>query len=507
MPRHEPSLPPQHDALLRRAFLRLAMVVLGIGLSACDLMYPYEAPRVETPTAYIEPSGLTGAAHWPDARWWESYQSAELNQLVTQALANNNDLAAAIARVREADASASIAGAPLLPTLQAQFIDTRSYTGNASTGVNTSGGVTTFGGSSRYRTNYNARLTAAYEIDFWGKTRSAVEAADATRDAQQYDRDVLALSISGSVTSLYFDLLATRERLHIATDNLANARKTLHALQRRFEAGLISRLDVTQQQSVVAEQQSAIAPLQLKLSQDRDALAKLLGVLPEKMPLPNATTFSDLAIPTVPAGLSSQLLARRPDIAKAEAQLVAQHANINAARAAFFPSLSLTGSGGYVSRAFSTLVLPQSELITVAGSVTQTIFDGGSLFGELDRNKARYDELTANYRQAIIAAFADTEDAFAGLQRSAEQADAQAQLVKAADDSYRLSQRQFSGGVVDITSVLNTQRSLFSARDSHVSARLQQLNATATLYQALGGGWAAPTPTDGSAAPKPAPTP
>lgn len=491
-------MPTRNFAALHRVSW---LLLFAANLSACDLIYPYEPPAVETPTHFIEKPADDASAAWPQARWWESYGSAELNRLVTQALANNNDLAAAEARLRAADAQVRISGGALLPTLQAEFSDTRTYTGNASTGVNTGGGVTSFGGRSRYRTTYNARLLAAYEIDFWGKNRSAANAAEATRDAQQFDRDTLALSTSGSVVSVYFELLATRERLGIAQQNLANAQKTLDALQRRFEAGLISRLDVAQQQTTVSQLEAAIPPLALSLSQNRDALAKLLGVLPEKLNLSPTATLADIKLPSVPSGLPSELLIRRPDVARAEAELISQHANINAARAAFFPSLSLTGSGGYVSNALSTLVLPQSELINVAGSVTQTIFDGGALFGELDRNQARYDELTANYRQAIIAAFADTEDAFAGLQRSAEQVEAQAQFVKAADDSYRLSQRQFNGGVADITSVLNTQRNLFSARDSRVSARLQQLNATATLYQALGGGWAAPTAQENSAMP------
>ncbi|MFM9889640.1 MAG: efflux transporter outer membrane subunit [Rickettsiales bacterium] len=482
-------MPPRNLAIFRRTPL---LLLLTVSVSACDLIYPYEPPAVETPTQFIEKPADDVSAAWPTQHWWENYGSAELNTLVSQALAGNNDLAAAEARLRAADAQVRISGGALLPTLQADFSDTRTYTGNASTGVNTVGGVTTFGGSNPYRTTYNARLQAAYEIDFWGKNRSAAYAAEATRDAQQFDRDTLALSTSGSVVSVYFELLTTRERLSIAHNNLANAKKTLAALQRRFDAGLISRLDVAQQQTTVSQFEAAIPPLELSLSQNRDALAKLLGVLPEKLTLSPTTKLGDIKLPAIPSGLPSELLARRPDVARAEAQLVSQHANINAARAAFFPSISLTGSGGFVSRALETLILPESQLVALAGAVSQPIFQPGTLLGGLDLTKAQYDELLANYRQSIIASFADTEDALAGVRRGAEKVTAQTSLQRAARDAHALSKRQFEGGIVDITSVLATERSLYSAEDSTATARRDQLNATATLYQALGGGWSKP---------------
>lgn len=483
-------MPPRNLAYVHRTTLWLTLVV---GLTACDLIYPYEPPPVETPTQFIEKPAEDTSASWPQAQWWENYGSAELNRFVTQALANNNDLAAAVARLREADAQVRISGGALLPSLQANFSDTRTFTGNASTGVNTGGGVTSFGGGgNRYRTSYNARLQAAYELDFWGKNRSASDAAEATREAQQFDHDTLALSTSGAVVSVYFDLLSTRERLAIAQRNLANAQKTLDALQRRFEAGLISRLDVTQQKTTVAQLETVIPPLELRLSQNRNALAKLLGVLPEKLTLSPSTRFIDIIIPTVPSGLPSELLVRRPDVARAEAQLIAQHANINAARAAFLPSINLTANGGFVNRTLDTLILPESQLVSAAAAITQPLFQPGILFGGLDRTQAQYDELLANYRQSILAAFTDTEDAFAGLQRGREKLAAQHTLQHTARNAHALSQRQFAGGIVDITSVLATERSLYAAEDATALARLDTLHATTTLFQALGGGWRKP---------------
>ena len=459
-------------------------------LCACDLINPYEKPATETPESFVE---RTEAAGWPAQDWWKNFGSNELNALEQQAEAGNHDFAAAIARVRQADAQVSITGAPLLPSLDAELGATRTHSGGNSTSFN-NGITTTTTSGSRNRSNYSAALQASYEIDFWGKNRSALTAAEAARDAQLYDQQIVALSIRASVATVYFDILATRERIAVAQDNISNAKKTLGSLQKRFDVGLISRLEVAQQASVVAEQSAALAPLQLKLSQDRDALATLVGMLPETLELPTGMKLAALKTPTVPAGLPSELLTRRPDIAQAEADLVAAHANINVARAAFFPSIGLTASGGYQSDALDSLFKSGGQLFSFGASLVQPIFEGGALIGQLDYSKARYDELAQNYFQTVVAAFADTENALAGVQRSGEQLQAQAQLLHAARDAFQLSQRQFDGGIVDITSVLNTQRALFSAQDGYLQVRLQQLNATATLYQALGGGWSQQVP-------------
>ncbi len=452
-------------------------------LAGCDLFNPYEKPETAKPETFVEqPPAELVKPGWPDDKWWTSFNSPELNVLEEQAQKNNFDIGAAEARVREADAQVRIAGSALLPSLEADAGATRT---RGKSGASTGTSATT---GSRTSTSYSASLQAAYEIDFWGKNRSALKAAQASRDAQKFDAQVIAISINGSVATVYFDMLATRERIAVAQDNVANADKTLDSLDKRFKAGVISRLDVAQQQTVVAEQTAALSPLQLKLSQDRDALAILLGQLPEKLEVPTRAKLGDVALPVVPSGAPSELLERRPDVAEAEAQLIAAHANINAARAAFFPSIGLTGALGYQSTALGSLFNAGGQLVSFGANLVQPIFEGGLLTGELELAHAQQEELAQNYFKIVVSAFSDTEDALAGLQRLSEQEKAQTQVMRTSKDAYELSQRQFAGGIVDITTVLNTQRALFSAQDNYLQARQQQLAAMVALYQALGGG-------------------
>ena len=464
-------------------FLHRSWLLSGLVLLAgCDLLNPYEQPETAKPEAFVEqPDPALLKPGWPDDHWWASFNSDELNVLEDAAQKHNFDLGAAAARVREADAQVRISGAALLPTLEADAGATHTHSGKSSSGSGTTAG-------SQSGTIYTANLQAAYEIDFWGKNRSALTQAQATSDAQEFDGKVVAITINGSVATVYFDLLATRERIAVAQENITNANRTLDALNRQFKAGTISRLDVAQQQTVVAEQTAAIAPLQLKLSQDRDALAILVGQLPEQLAIPKKMKLHDIALPVVPAGLPSELLERRPDVAEAEAQLIAAHANINIARANFFPSIGLTGTGGYQSTSLNSLFHSGGFATSFGVNLVQPIFEGGLLTGELELAHAQEEELAQDYYKAVVSAFSDTEDALAGLQRLNEQEKAQADVVKTAKDAYMLSQRQFDGGIVDITSVLTTQRALFSAQDGYLQARQQQLAAIVALYQALGGG-------------------
>ena len=444
--------------------------------AACDLISPYEQPTAPTAQAWSEHATDTAQPAWPEHDWWTHFQSPELTALIEEAQTHNNDLGGAIARVHEADAQVTVNGAPLLPSLDLQAGATRTIAPNGSTAVRRSSNA------------FNAGLSAAYEVDFWGKNRSALTSAEALRDASMYDRETVALTVTSSVATVYFDLLATSERLAIAKENLANAQQLLDALNRRFAQGLISKLDVAQQESIVAQQSASIPLLELTWSKDRDALAILLGRLPESMTLPEEK-FAAIASPTVPEGIPSELLQRRPDVQFAEANLIAAHADINAARAAFFPAISLTATGGYQSSALSSLFNPGGLLVTLGSDLVQPIFENGLLSGALDFSKAREEELTQAYHKAIVSAFSDVEDALAAVHRNAEEVAAQTQAEQSAQEAFALSQQQFKGGTVDITSVLNTQRTLFSAADANLQAKLAYLQSIAGLYKALGGGW------------------
>jgi NodT family efflux transporter outer membrane factor (OMF) lipoprotein len=294
--------------------------------------------------------------------------------------------------------------------------------------------------------------------------------------------------VLSSVSTTYFDILATKERLKVARDNVANAESFMNSIRARFKQGIGTALDVAQQENVVATQRATVPPLEQHLQQDIDALAILLGKMPEGVEAPD-DNMADLAVPIVASGMPSDLLTRRPDVRNAEAQLESAHADIITARAAFFPSISLTADGGYASGALSTLFKPGSLLWSVGSSAAQPIFEGGRLMGGLELRKARYDELLQNYHKAVVSAFSDVEDALAGVQQTAAEEVAQGYAEETALHAYQLSQKQLEGGIVDITTVLNVQRTLFAAQDALVQAKLQHLQAVVGLYKALGGGW------------------
>jgi outer membrane protein, multidrug efflux system len=395
----------------------------------------------------------------------------------------NDDIGAAIARIRQADAQARIAGAPLLPSLGADLDGNRSRAQQPS--------ITPAGKLVPLPTSFNtftAELTASYEIDFWGKNRALLDAARMAALASRYDRATVELTVMQSVASTYFQALELRDRIKVANDNVASARDTLSGLQLEAQVGTATALDVAQQETTVATFDAEIPPLLQQLGQTMDALAILLGKQPESVSI-DAGALTDLVEPPVTPGMPSELLTRRPDVAEAEAQLIAANANIAAARAAFFPTISLTAAGGYVSPALNTLFNPVSRAFSLTGGLTQPIFQGGALVGQYQLNKGRYAELLSDYHKAVISAFGNVEDALVSVQQSAEQLKRQEIAVATARHAYELTQAQFHAGTINILIVLSTETALFTAEDTLVQVKYSHLNALVALFSALGGGW------------------
>jgi NodT family efflux transporter outer membrane factor (OMF) lipoprotein len=341
---------------------------------------------------------------------------------------------------------------------------------------------------SRESPGSQATLNASYELDFWGKNRAGVQAARASALASRDDRATLGLSIDSSVALTYFEVLALHDQINIANSDLSSAERLLKILQAREAAGVSSALDVAQQETAVATANARIPPIEAQLQQSTDALALLTGALPEALVISDGS-LADLAVPPISAGIPSELLSRRPDVAEAEAQLVAANANVAAAHAAFLPSVQLTAEGGIASAALTTLLNPQSSLFALVGSITQTIFDGGELRGQYQKSRARSDELVQLYRKAAVSAFVDVEDALAGASHFAEEERRQQRATAAAQRAYDISVAQLRAGTIDLVTVLTAQTALFSAEDALVTAKLAQLQAEVSLYKALGGGW------------------
>lgn len=452
-----------------------AVLITALALGGCDLGPDYKRPDTTTPDGWREGDKAESVA-WPAADWWQGFGSAELNGMMTTAQQANADIGAAIARVRQADAQVRIAGAALLPSIQA----------NASPS-NQQIVFPTIKGPIPY-TSYPVGVSASYEIDFWRKNAATRDAAKAASAASRYDQQVIALAVVSGVATTYFQALGLQDRLQVARDNLANSETVLKLVRDQARVGTATDLDVAQQETVVAGLRAAIPPLQQQYSQALDALAILLNRPPNGMRLA-AQSLVPLPVPVVAPGLPSELLERRPDVREAEAQLISANANIKVARTAFFPSITLTASGGYESFALSNFLSPASAVYAVAATLTQPIFEGGRLHGQLDYSKARYEELLQNYRQTVVSAFSNVEDALAATRRTAEQQESQQVAVAKARRAYEIAQLQYSVGSTNLLTVLNTENALFSANDLLSQVRIARMQALVSLFKALGGGW------------------
>ncbi len=452
-------------------------LALALALAGCSLGPAYHRPATPAVKAWRTPIPAAARA-WPAGDWWRAFGSPELDRLIREAEQANDDLAAAIARVREADAQVMVQSAPLLPSADASFTADRQkiYDLFSPRG----GGILI-----RY---FSTAVDASYEVDFWGENRAIRAAALATEAANRYDRATVELTVLSSVADTYFTVLELRERVRIAQANLASAELTLKGLTLDESVGTTTSLDVAQQASAVASLSAAIPPLRTALQQSLDALAILVGRPPERLKIA-ASRLSSIVPPEPSVGLPSKLLERRPDVAEAEAELVAANADIRAARAAFFPNIDLTASAGYESAKMQSLIGPGSRIFAISGGVTQPIFHGQALLGQYRYSKARYAELLADYRKAVLSAFGNVEDSLASVRGTTDQQQREADAVGKSRRAYDLSQAQFHAGTVNILTVLSTETALFTSEDAYAQVKLAHLEALVGLYNALGGGW------------------
>ncbi|MGE0060811.1 MAG: efflux transporter outer membrane subunit [Xanthobacteraceae bacterium] len=458
----------------------MATASIGIGvampLAGC-LLQDKPDPALDIPASYRAGprSERAAEATLPKLDWWRGFRSRELTAIVEQAREANLDIAAAIARIVQADAQARIAGSALLPTLD--------LNGDASQSKSSS----RLGSGAENRT-FSASLSASYEIDFWGKNRAALRAAEETAVASRYEREVVTLSTVAAAANAYFQVLAAQDRLRTARENVESATRVLNLIKQRLEAGTASELDTAQQESLVNTQRAAIPQLEQTVTQNRNTLAVLIAMPPQRVTV-HGGRLNSVAVPRVTPGLPSELIAQRPDIRQAEAQLASASANVENARAQFFPNIALTGEGGYQSAVLKTLISPQSAFYSAAAGLTQPIFQGGLLLGNLDLQKGRQDELLQAYRKAVISGFADVETALDAIRQTARREQIQREVVSSSRRAFDISERRLREGTVDLVTVLNTQQSLYQALDALTQARLARLQAVVSLYQALGGGW------------------
>jgi outer membrane protein, multidrug efflux system len=461
--------------------LRLLAVLGMVGSSGgCILTQDLPDPALDIPEGYKAARLAKATDAPPTLDWWRGFRSPELTTLMVEAQTVNLDIAAAVARFIQADAQARIAGAALLPNISGAGSETYSRTsGSSASGLSIGG---------REVVNYTASLAASYQLDFWGQNRDFAQAAEETAVASRFDREVVALTTLTSVANAYFQVLASQDRIRTAERNIASAEQILNAIKDRFKAGTGTDLDVAQQESVVANQRALVPPLRQTLDQNINALATLVSRPPESVRITGGS-LNQIAIPRVTPGLPSEMLTQRPDIRRQEAQLASATANVGSARAQFFPSIQLTGLGGYQSTALSALFQPHAAFFSLVGSATQPIFDGGRILGNFEFTKARQDELLQTYRKTVVQAFADVDNALTSVRQTTIRLRLQREVVASSRRAFGLAEQQLRAGTVDIVTVLNVQQTLFQAEDALWQAQLARLQAIVSLYQALGGGW------------------
>ncbi len=462
---------------MERARKAASAAFAALSLCGCTLLDPHvPTPDIEVPDAYI---GKNAKVTRPAASPYDfaAFRSQKLTDLILLGRGFNFDVGAAIARIQEAEAQVRIATQPLIPLIQANGSASQSLAHVQGKAVTT--------------TSIIAQLTASYTIDFWGQNRALLYAAMATQYYQSFAAATVAISTDASIANTYFEAVGAQEQIAIAKRNLEAARKILKAIRDRFAAGTASGLDVAQQETLVANIAVTIPPLERNLEEYKHALAVLVGMAPEFFTYKGDKLFA-VAVPAIPAGLPSELLCRRPDIASAEAQLSAAKFDVSSARAAMFPTITLTGAGGFQSTALAALFQPQSLFYNAAVGITQPLTNEYQLKAMLDLNRATYGELLQTYRKAIVSAFQNVEDALIAYTKDAEQERRQYEAVVSARRAFKLSEDQLKGGIIDVTTLLQVEQTLFTAEIAYAQIRQTRLMDAVSVYQALGGGWYKP---------------
>jgi outer membrane protein, multidrug efflux system len=488
----------------RIAFALSALLLCPV-LSGCILGSERPELNLEVPDQYREAQhSRTPDAAIPALDWWRGFRSGELTSLMEAAQIYNLDIAVAIAQIVQADAQVGVSGAPLFPSVTGTATAEREHFGSAASSAGSGvGGVTGGGAGGSTFSQFNAGLTASYMLDFWGKNRATLFAAEESATVARYNREVVTLTTIVTVANTYFQILAAQDELRVARRNLAAAERILVLIKQQFAGGTASQLDVSQQEALVSTERAAIPPIEVTLRQNIAALALLVARAPANFNV-NGGGMAQISIPRVTPGLPSELLYQRPDVRQAEAQLASSNFSVEAARAAFFPQIQLTATTGVQSAALASLFGPGAWYYTLAAGLTQPIFDGFLLESQLKQAKGVQLQFLQAYRKAVLSAFADVEKALVALAQTIRQERLQAEAVTNSRKAFDVSETQLRAGTVNLITVLQTQQTLLTAENTLAQVRLTKLLAASSLFQALGGGW---TPEGTLSSLEPAPQP
>jgi outer membrane protein, multidrug efflux system len=452
------------------------VALLALMSAGCTTPIPQALIPGLLPKSFVGPV-TTSTTLWPDATWWQAFRDPQLTELILAAQSNNRDLAAAAARVLQAEARIAVQRGVLFPQITGEVAHSKAgCNGNACLQSGPDKPV-------------SLDFSASYELDVWGLTRDNLRAAGEQLKSARFAQHALALSVTANTAIQYFNVLTIRQRLAITHEDIEAINEILEVIKLRVKAGASSHLDLAREEAQLEGVQAQLPALETTEQESLFTLAALVGRPPEGFTL--ATYNLDGVVePEVGPGLPSDLLLRRPDVAQAEATLAAAHANVDAARAAFLPQLSLTGSGGFVSTTISSLLHRSSFGYSYAPNLLQTIFAGGQLTGQKALAVAVQQEFVADYQGAVLNAFVDVENALVEVANASKARDHLKREVDAAREAFTIASLQYREGATELLAVLQAQQTLFSAEDQLAQITLTNRQAAVHLYKALGGGWA-----------------
>jgi len=457
-----------------------AILIVPILCAGCTVGPNYKRPDTTVPSAYRgltpEEAAKAETISVGDQKWWQVFEDEQLQSLIRTAIEQNYDVRIAATRVLEAQAQLGITRSNQFPTASAGAAISSQRTSKTlvfPAGEETAGQVT---------------LSAAWELDFWGKFRRATEAARASLLASEWGRRAVIATLVSNVASAYFQLRALDLQLSISRETLSSRQDSLRLTQLLADHGSTSMLDVRQAEQLVFTAAAEIPFLEQQIEQEENLISVLLGQNPG--PVTRGRTLTEQPHPpTVPAGLPSALLERRPDIHAAEQQLIAANAEIGVAKAAYFPEISLTGTGGFQSPQLSSLFSGPAGLWTFGPSLTVPIFTAGRIHSTVRLAEAQQQQAVLFYQQTIQGAFRDASDALIAYRKTQEFRAQQQLLTQSAQDAARLSDMRYRGGVTSYLEVLTNETNYFAAELALAQAQFQELQALVQLYNALGGGW------------------
>jgi multidrug efflux system outer membrane protein len=457
---------------------RVPIALLVLPLAGCLVGPDYNRPSVEMPQSFR--FEVADAAETANTAWWLQFQDPVLDDLIAEALASNKGVQIAAANVEQAAAVLTQTRAPLYPQVGAQAT-------GAQQRATESGATPVPASVPNPQTSYQVLAGASWEIDLWGRIRRLSEAARAQVFATEEAHRGVILSLVASVANSYVQLRSLDEQLVIARRTLGTYDDSVKLFELQFEYGQISEMTVQQARTQYETVAATIPQIEFQIAQTENAISILLGRNPG--PIPRGKSIDELTLPAVPAGIPSQVLEQRPDIQQAEQNLIAANALIGAARALYFPTISLTGVFGQASAELGNLFKGPARTWSYSGSITGPIFTGGAISGQVRQAEAGQKAALLAYEAAIQSAFADAETALVAREKLIQQLEAQGRLVTASREYARLAQLQFDGGVTPYFTVLQAEQQLFPAELNHVLYRGSLFASVVNIYKAMGGGW------------------